>query len=202
METDIFFIRHGETEWNKKLIYQGQTDIDLNETGYKQARLLSERLTEREIDRFYTSDLKRASNTASIIAEPHNKKLIKEENLREISFGDWEGMNFTEIQEKEAEKYNEWRKDPISVSPPNGENFLDFQKRVISIINKIKDLHTGERIAIVAHGGTIRVYLAHILGMELKGNRKLSVHNTSISHLTIYDNRPVLKLMNSTCHLS
>lgn len=201
METDLIFIRHGETEWNKQFIYQGQTDIDLNETGYKQAQLLSKRLTERKIDRIYTSDLKRAFNTAAIIAESHNKELRKEKKLREISFGDWEGMNFKEIQEKEPETYKEWRKDPISISPPNGETFLDFQKRVISIIDKIKDLHAGERIAIVAHGGTIRVYLAHILGMDLKGNRMLSVHNTSISHLTIYDNRPVLKLLNSTCHL-
>ena len=202
METDLFFIRHGETEWNRKLIYQGQTDIDLNETGYNQARLLSKRLADKKIDRIYTSDLKRAANTAAIVAEPHAKKLIKEKDLREISFGNWEGMNFEEIQEKDSEKYNEWRQDPISVSPPGGETFLGFQKRVISVIDKIKDLHTGEKVAIVAHGGTIRAYLAHILGMDLMGNRKLSIHNTSFSHLKIYDNRPVLKLLNSTYHLN
>ena len=202
METDLFLIRHGETEWNKILRYQGQTDIDLNETGFNQARLLSKRLKDEKIDRIYSSDLKRAANTAAIVAKPHDLKLIKEKKLREICFGEWEGMNYEEISEKYPEIYKEWRNDPVSVPPPEGETFLEFQKRIIYIINKIKDLHAGERVAIVAHGGTIRVYLAHILGMPLKENRKLSIHNTSISRLKIYDKRPVLKSLNSICHLN
>ena len=201
METDLFLIRHGETEWNKVLRYQGQTDIDLNETGFNQARLLSKRLKNKKIDRIYSSDLKRAANTASIVAEPHELKLRKEKKLREICFGEWEGMNYEEIIQEYPEIFKKWRNDPVSVPPPEGETFLEFQKRVIDIINKIKDLHAGERVAVVAHGGTIRVYLAHILGMPLEGNRKLSIHNTSLSHIKVYDNRPVLKSLNSICHL-
>jgi len=201
LETDLFLIRHGETEWNRKLRYQGQTDIDLNETGFNQARLLSESLENQKITRIYTSDLKRAANTASIIAKPHDLKLNKEKKLREISFGEWEGMNYEEITKEYPKLFKKWRNDPVSVSPPEGETFSEFQERVIYIINRIKDLHTGERVAIVSHGGTIRVYLAHILSMPLIENKKLSIHNTSLSHIKIYDNRAVIKTLNSMCHL-
>lgn len=201
METDLFLIRHGETEWNRILKYQGQTDIDLNETGFNQARLLSERLKDREIDRIYTSDLKRAANTAGIVAKPHRLELKKEERLREICFGEWEGMNYEEINKDYPELYKRWRTNPTSVRPPSGETFVEFQKRVTAIMERITDLHKGEKVAVVAHGGTIRVYLAYLLEMPLIENRKLLIHNTSFSHIKFYDNRMVLKLLNSIYHL-
>ena len=202
METDLFLIRHGETEWNRILKYQGQTDIDLKERGFNQARKLSNRLKDTKIDRIYCSDLKRAANTASVVADPHDLELSKEEDLREISFGEWEGLNFEEISEKYPKIYKKWRADPASVRPPEGETFKEFQQRVIKIMEKIRGLHVGERVAIVAHGGTIRVYLAYLLNMPLIENRKLSIHNTSLSHIKIYDNRAVIKMINSTYHIN
>ena len=117
METEILLIRHGETEWNRKHIFQGKKDTELNSTGVKQACKLSEYLSKKDYKFLYSSDLKRAVKTAEIIGKEANLVPVKDSKIREMDFGDWEGSKFSTISKKDAESLNKWRQDPLNNAP-------------------------------------------------------------------------------------
>lgn len=201
METKMLLIRHGETEWNRVLRYQGQKNVELNDRGKNQAVKIAKRLAEKEIDVLYSSDLDRAAETADIIAEVQQKPVERDQRLREMDFGQWEGLNYDRIKNNHPERFKKWYNDPTSVNPPEGEYLSQFQQRIISSFTEIKESHEGEKIAIITHGGVIRVWLAHLLQMPLGKYWRLEVDNTSLSIVKFYDRYPVLKLLNSTSHL-
>jgi alpha-ribazole phosphatase len=201
LEKEILLVRHGETDYNKKLRYQGHLDIDLNETGYDQAQKISKRISTKEIDEIYSSDLKRARNTAELIAAPHNQKVRSREGLREINVGDWEGLNYDDLNKQYPELSRKWFDNPASVRLPGGEMLSEFQTRVVDSFEEIIDSSKGEKIVVTAHGGTIRVWLAHLLKVPLNKNRQIEIHNTSLSIVKVFDGYPVIKLINSISHL-
>lgn len=197
---EIILIRHGETEWNKVRKYQGHMDIELNDWGRQQAGEAAKELANLDIDYFACSDLKRARETAEIIASFHNNNIKEFKELREMNFGEWEGKGFKEIKNDYPEDFQKWIEDPIKFSPPAGENLKEFQDRVLEGFNTI--LENGfDRNAIVTHGGVIMVFLATILEMPLINYRKFEVANTGITRVNLYDNSYVLKEFNSQSHM-
>lgn len=201
METELILVRHGETEWNKSLRFQGQQDIGLNEVGLEQADKVSNFLARWEIDLVYSSDLKRAYSTAIKIAEPHGFEVKKSPGLREMNFGSWEGLSYKDIRARYPDIVEKWFDDPTSTHPPGGEWVKEFQKRIVKTVEGILAESKGKRIVIVTHGGPIRVYLANLLGMPVRLYWRLEVDNCSVSIVKFYENNPVLKLLNSTGHL-
>jgi len=197
---EIILIRHGETEWNKVRKYQGHMDIELNDWGRQQAGEAAKELANLDIDYFASSDLKRARETAEIIASFHNNNIKEFKELREMNFGEWEGKGFKEIKNDYPEDFQKWIEDPIKFSPPAGETLKEFQDRVLEGFNTI--LENGfDRNAIVTHGGVIMVFLATILEMPLINYRKFEVANTGITRVNLYDNSYVLKEFNSQSHM-
>lgn len=197
---EIILIRHGETEWNKVRKYQGHMDIELNDWGRQQAGEAAKELANLDIDYFACSDLKRARETAEIIASFHNNNIKEFKELREMNFGEWEGKGFKEIKNDYPEDFQKWIEDPIKYSPPAGETLKEFQGRVLEGFNTI--LENGfDRNAIVTHGGVIMVFLATILEMPLINYRKFEVANTGITRVNLYDNSYVLKEFNSQSHM-
>ena len=197
---EIILIRHGETEWNKVRKYQGHMDIELNDWGRQQAGEAAKELANLDIDYFASSDLKRARETAEIIASFHNNNIKEFKELREMNFGEWEGKGFKEIKNDYPEDFQKWIEDPIKYSPPAGETLKEFQGRVLEGFNTI--LENGfDRNAIVTHGGVIMVFLATILEMPLINYRKFEVVNTGITRVNLYDNSYVLKEFNSQSHM-
>jgi broad specificity phosphatase PhoE len=142
--TTLLLARHGETDWNLERRYQGWADPPLNETGRKQARLLAEQLRERPFDAVYSSDLRRAHETAEIVAEPHGVPVVADEGLREIDVGPLSGLTWLEVRER-------WGDDR-----PYGESRDEHHARVRGALEEIARRHRGERILIVTHGGTMR----------------------------------------------
>lgn len=198
---EIILVRHGETKWNKVKKYQGHIDIELNAWGRQQAKETAKELAGLDIDYFASSDLKRARETAEIIAEFHDSSISEFQELREMSFGDWEGKSFKEIQAENPLDFKEWLEDPIKYAPPAGENLKQFQKRVLQGFNKV--LQAGsKRNLIITHGGVIMIYLATILEMPLINYRKFKVANTGITRIDIYDNNYLLNVFNSQSHLN
>ena len=202
LDIEVIFIRHGETDYNKELRYQGHMDIDLNEKGYTQAQKVSERMSSEEIGEIYSSNLKRAQNTAELIAGPHDLKVKKRSGLREINMGDWEGSTYDDLKKEYPDLFKKWYNNPIEVRPPGGETLVEFRNRVIDSFEEIINNCEQERIVITAHGGTIRVVLAHLLDIPLNKNWRIQVHNTSVSRVKLYSEYPpAVKLVNSTYHL-
>ena len=104
--TTLLLARHGETDWNREGRWQGGSDTSLNERGREQARELAQQLD--SVDAIYSSDLARAAETAAIIAGTLGVEVRVDPRLRERSFGDWEGLNAEEIEQRFAEAHRLW----------------------------------------------------------------------------------------------
>ena len=138
--TTILLARHGETDWNRQLRFQGHADEALNETGRSQARQLAARLRAEPIAAVYSSDLRRASETARIVAASLKLPIVVDRRLREINVGSWQGRTRAEL-------------DGI---PWDGESYDDHRLRVVAALRSIAQAHPGDCVLVVAHGGTLR----------------------------------------------
>lgn len=199
--TRLLLIRHGATAWNAERRYQGQTDTTLNEDGRQQALRLAKRLQSEELDALYASDLQRAWETAEQVATRRHLTLQAEPRLREISFGEWEGKTHTEIAEDDPDSLSEWFDAPMHRSPPGGETLRDVLERVEAAYDHILEQHPDQTVAIVAHGGTLRVLLCLALGVRPEIYWRFRFDVASLSELNTYDEGAVLNLLNDTSHL-
>lgn len=161
MLTKLILIRHGETAWNSQRRYCGSTDVALSENGKRQVRRLAIRLKSEKIDKIYSSDRKRAIQTAKIIFK--NSQIEKLPDLQEIHFGCFEGLTHNQILEKHPDLYKKWLKDPYRTAIPCGEKLPDFKKRITRIFKKIISLNSGKTIAVACHGGSISIFITGIL---------------------------------------
>ena len=163
--TRVILVRHGETDWNKNARFQGQTDVPLSLVGVEQAQKVGIKLSQEDIDAVYSSDLSRAYQTALAIASHHNLAVQKEPALREINFGQWEGMSRQVIVDDHRDLYQQWLENPMETRTPEGENFIEVQERGLKALLCIAEKHLDETIVIVAHGGLIKsVICAYIDG--------------------------------------
>jgi len=144
----------------------------------------------------YTSDLNRAVRSAEIIAGPYGIKPVETPDLRERSFGIWEGMTFSEIKEKYPEEFESWANNPLKYSPIEGESTLGVKDRIIPSLTKILDNHKGENIAVVAHGGVNRIILCHFLGIPLENIFRIEQDYAAVNIIELWDKYPVVKLIN------
>ena len=147
--TAILLARHGETDWNREGRFQGWADPPLNDTGRAQARALAERLRSTAFDAVYSSDLRRAHETAEIVAAPHAVPVVTDPQLREIDVGSWSGLTRPEIEQR----FGGERLD--------GETREQHAARVVAAVERIARRHPGQRILIVTHGGTMRALHSH-----------------------------------------
>jgi len=144
----------------------------------------------------YTSNLRRAVRSAGIIAEPYGLKPVEMPGLRERSFGVWEGMTFTEIEEKYPAEFKAWANDPLRYSPVNGESTIEVKKRIMPSLVRILDNHKGDNIAVVAHGGVNRIILCHFLGTPLENIFRIEQDYAAVSVVELWEKYPVVKLIN------
>jgi 2,3-bisphosphoglycerate-dependent phosphoglycerate mutase len=138
--TTILLARHGETDWNRELRYQGHADRPLNDTGRAQARELGERLRGRPIVAVYSSDLRRAGETADTVAEALGLPVKFDPRLREIDVGSWQGKT----------------REELDGTPWDGESYDEHRARVVAALNDIAHANPGKQVLVVAHGGTLR----------------------------------------------
>ena len=149
--TELYLVRHGETDWNRRRLIQGRTDIPLNDTGRQQARLTGELLARRPIGVVYASPLSRALETARIIAgEIGVAEPTPDEGLVERNYGEAEGMGFVQVE----------RRFPNGTPVPGRESREEVAARVVPALLRIAAAHEGESIVVVSHGGAIRAALS------------------------------------------
>lgn len=154
------WIRHGETAENREGRYLGHADAPLNETGWKQARELAERLAGEKPVRLYTSDLLRTRQTAEQLGAVWKMAPRLEPELRELSFGEWERLTYEELMARDEERARRWYDDPFQVAPPGGETLAQLGERVDRWLHRVSRTAEQKTIAIVTHGGVIRWFQA------------------------------------------
>lgn len=183
MLTRLIFVRHGEAEGNLKRIFQGWTDADLTPRGYQQAERVAIRLKDDYIDVIYSSPLKRAYETAKVIAL---KKGIDNINIRdalkEIHGGEWENEEWGQLPVKWPKEYYTWEKEPHLHCMPMGESMKEAFDRVVSAIYNIIEEDFGKNICIVTHGTVLRSLICYFYGKPFEELVKISWHdNTSVT---------------------
>ena len=181
--TELLFIRHGETDWNRQQRFQGQIDVPLNANGLAQAQRLAKRLADERYDAFFTSDLQRARQTAQPLAEGWGLQPLDLPGLREQSFGIWEGLDVPTIKANHAELWPRWVEHRGDFALPGGENLLQFQARVLATVDVLVREHRGRRIAIVTHGGVLDMLWRSAQRLSLDGLRSCAIPNTGINRL-------------------
>ncbi|MCL5256973.1 MAG: histidine phosphatase family protein [Chloroflexi bacterium] len=187
MKTRLILVRHGQSIGNTLDQLQGWRDGYLTEEGLRQAELMAASLAGRkEIAALYSSPLRRAWQTAEAIARQTGLAPVAHPGLREISFGEAEGLSVYELPEVYPEVYKGWqRKDDIDFGWPGGETRRVFHKRVVDTMNEIAGKHRGETIAVVSHGGALGVYVAHLMTGNTTNWAVYQLDNCSISELDV-----------------
>ena len=160
-DTRILLARHGETDWNRVGRWQGHADPPLNDTGRRQAAQLADRLAEQPISAVYASDLRRASETARIVADRLGLELHEDAGLREIDVGSWSGLTRAEVEERFPEGFLRWRAGEIG---HDGESTEQLTERVVAAVERIAHAHPGQTVLAVTHGGAIRAVRRHAAG--------------------------------------
>lgn len=184
-ETQLFLVRHAETEANAQQLWQGDLDAPLTPRGVEQvaatANLLAQWHSAHPFDVFYVSPLPRAQSTAAAIAVATQLPMVIEDGLREFSLGDWEGRTLRELREVEN-LWGRWDADP-TFAPPNGESPLLFNRRATHILASLAARHGGQRLLIVTHGAYISSVLAAWLGGDARNWRRYDAPNCGVSQL-------------------
>lgn len=160
----MILIRHGKTDYGAARRYCGFSDPPLNDEGVRQSRQLAARLKDLRIDQVYSSDLTRARQTARILFA--HDSVEQTADLREMNFGLFEGLTYEQIMEKYPVLYRDWVANPEQIKPPHGERLGDLSKRVKERVSAILSRHDGRTVAVVTHGGPIRMVLCDALQLD------------------------------------
>jgi alpha-ribazole phosphatase len=192
----LLLVRHGETASNAERRFSGVGDVPLNNRGREQALALREALRAEEIHLAYSSDLVRALETAEAIAGGRPLGVVPTPDLRELDFGEWEGMTHDEIRRRDPEALRDWEADPFRIPPPGGESLERLDRRVGWFMAGLGDRHRGQTVLIVAHAGPIRVLLCRSLGLPPQAHWQFGVGPGSLSELGLYPEGSVLVSLN------
>jgi broad specificity phosphatase PhoE len=169
--TTILLARHGESDWNRSKRWQGFADRPLTDLGRRQAAELAERLKDTELDAVYSSDLQRARETAEIVAQAKGLTVETTPDLREVDVGSWSGLTRAEAEARYPERYARWLQGGEGWE--DGETYEQLGERVLAAMQRIATAHEGERVLVVAHGGTIRAIHAAALGIDIHSYRRI-----------------------------
>ncbi len=197
----LYLIRHGQTVWNAEKKFRGRIDLDLNEQGKKEALLLGKQFKAVDVDMIYSSPLKRALQTAKFISKACKKKVIIDNFLNDMDFGDWQGKSLSEIKKNYKNLFKQWEINPDKVVIPNGESLCEVKDRVCSFLKKISTIEEEKVIVVVSHRVVLKLMVLVLLGLKEKDFYKINISNCSITIFKLSNEKVRLELFNDTCHL-
>ena len=169
--TILILARHGETDWNRENRFQGHADPPLNATGRTQSIKLAKALAGEPIARVYTSPLRRARETAELVAERLGVEIEPLEAMREIDVGSWTGLTRDEVAERYPEGYSRWlERAPHGFE--GGETYEALAERVLPAVRSLAEAQPSATLLVVTHGGPSRVVQAHAAGIDYAEARR------------------------------
>jgi broad specificity phosphatase PhoE len=185
--TTILLARHGETDWNRDGRFQGQADPPLNRTGRAQAVDLSDALMAEQLAAVYSSPLRRALETAEVLAASHGLEPVPVDDLREVDVGSWSGLTRAEVEERFPAQFARWL--DYGQGWEDGETYEEMGRRAVDALLQLAATHDGERVLAVTHGGPIRAAFAFADGTTHAEARRLGprIGNTFVAELAVAD---------------
>lgn len=201
--TELFLVRHGQTDSNVARLFDGATDSPLNQLGRQQAQLVAHRISQlADLRSLYSSPLQRALVTARAISQRVGLEPIIESGLREMNFGVAESHTMEAIIERWPELAKRMQDtESTDVRFPGGESRREFHNRVRHTLDLIATRHQGHRLVVVAHGGVISSAVAQMLGHDPNDWRKFTVDNCSVTHIELATSGSIAHVVNDVVHL-
>lgn len=199
--TELILIRHGETDWNRELRFQGQIDVPLNAVGHAQAERVAAQLAGESVAQLVCSDLLRTRQTAMPAAQRLGLQPVHDLGLREQNFGVVDGMRAPDIQAQYPQAWLGWTAFDADFAFEGGESTRSFHGRVMKVLQHLADNQRGQRLLIVTHGGVLDMVYRTALGLSLSGPRQSVIPNGAINRIRIAGAQVEIDSWAETSHL-
>lgn len=204
--TELILIRHGETDWNRELRFQGQVDVPLNAMGLEQARRVAVRLAAENVQQLLSSDLIRAQQTAQCVAA-HGLSLrpagpVLDTGLREQSFGVVDGLRVADIKQQHAEAWAQWVRFDADYAFAGGESTRQFHARVMATVQGLAQRHPQQTLVVVTHGGVLDMIYRTAQGLPLSGPRQSEIPNAGLNRVRLRGTSVEIVCWADTAHLA
>jgi broad specificity phosphatase PhoE len=201
----LYLVRHGATDANSRQPYvlQGRrTDLPLNEIGRRQAEAARRAFESLAIDHLFSSPLRRALQTAEVLAEPHGVQVSQVDDLTECDVGRWEGLSWDDVRRQDGPYLDAFESDPGAVPYADGESFQQVQDRAVPAIRRLIREHPVGNLVVVTHNVVARVIVAQWTGTAIAKARTIRLDNAGITIVSIADEKENLVTLNSVLHLA
>jgi alpha-ribazole phosphatase/probable phosphoglycerate mutase len=196
--TRVYLVRHGEPAASARGRCYGSLDIALSTEGERQAQKLAAAFSTVPLAAVYSSPRRRALDTAAAIAGVHRLEPVPLPALRELDFGELEGRTYDDIAAEQPELYRRWMDAPTTVTFPGGEGYTDLRARTASALRGLRARHSGETVAVVAHGGVLRAALAEALGLPDEAIFRLDQGYGCVDVVDWLGETPLVRLVNGS----
>jgi probable phosphoglycerate mutase len=199
--TELILIRHGETDWNRELRFQGQVDVPLNTIGHEQARRVGLQLAGETVQQLVCSDLLRTRQSAMPSAQQLGLQAVNDAALREQNFGIVDGMRSEDIQSQHPKAWSRWLEFDADFAFDGGESTRTFHTRVMAALGRLVQERTGQRLLIVTHGGVLDMIYRTAMELPLSGPRQSAIPNGAINRVRLQGQRVEILGWAETGHL-
>ena len=194
----LILVRHALTVDNQKSRLSGHIDSSISEEGKEQIDKITNYLKDFDIDKIYTTTSSRTKDTVKKLSELKSIEIIEKESLKEISFGDFEGLTFDEIKDKYPKEFQDMIEKGYEYKYPNGESLIDSYNIVCIELDNIISNNDDRTILICSHGGTIRNIITYLISNSYKYHWNFKIDNGSVTILEVQDGFTVITAMNNT----
>lgn len=202
MHTEIFLVRHGETEWNSEGIFRGQSDIPLNHNGLKQAEATGSYLQKIDFAAVYCSPLSRARQTADAICLDRKITPTELKAFNDISFGPWEGKSYKELSSLHPEQMKIWQEHPHLHTLPGAETLDEVKHRAFSELERLAGKNRGKSVAIISHRVILKLLVLAALNLGSEAFWKIKQDTCCINIFEYTSDKGfIIVRVNETCHL-
>lgn len=199
----LYMVRHGQTPASRENLFSGSIDPPLTEMGHAMAELFARAYAKVPWTAFYCSPMLRTRQTIAPLCKLTGIEPTLEDGLREIHYGEWEGMNQDEVRERWPDAFAYWAADPASRGTPGGETAFHVAARAMAVVERIRTKHTDGNILLVSHKATLRVIACALLGVDVRRFRDRVAQ--PVAAVTVFEMRqtgPLLKVACDRAHLT
>lgn len=192
--------RHGETKWNVDKVFRGRSEVPLDDIGVRQAELLGKYLSDSKLDAIYSSPVKRALDTANIVAGYQRIRTRIADGLTDLDFGEWQSLSEQVVRQRYPTLLDEWHNSPHKIKMPGGESLEDVRRRAVEVVSNILPEYHGN-VLLVSHRVVIKVLVCSLLGLDNSHFWNIGQDVGGITVFNYVNERFVLTKHNDTSHL-
>jgi len=198
--TKLVLARHGETAWNVERIFRGRSEVELDDVGMRQAELLGKSLSDLKLDAIYSSPVRRALDTANIVARYQKIDVRVAQGLSDMHFGEWQSLSEQEVRRRYPALLDEWHSTPERIRMPGGESLEDVRNRSMQVVSGVVSKYDGS-VLLVSHRVVIKVLVCSLLGLDNSHFWNIGQDVGGVTIFSYVNGRFVLTRHNDTSHL-